>query len=205
MDGTLRSAPSEGQVTDPRVMREVLVTAAAVIPRPGFPLLRYRKRSTVPGARTGSDADGRAAGRACRAMRGDGCPRQLAPAAGRGPAPARPRVRARSDGRPWRGPRSGPASRSAGAAWRRAGGGDDGDSGDGAQDLVFLDAELQLSFSSVHDRPTQRGGKNARPTGESRAGGSQPVVRFAGAGCEEGWIDLSGRSTRAAAGGCAGS
>jgi hypothetical protein len=42
MDDTLRSAPSEGQVTDPRVMREVLVTAAAVIPRPGFPLLRYR-------------------------------------------------------------------------------------------------------------------------------------------------------------------
>jgi hypothetical protein len=33
MDDTLRGAPSEGQVTDPRVMREVLVTALAVIPR----------------------------------------------------------------------------------------------------------------------------------------------------------------------------
>ncbi len=31
--GTLRGAPSEGQVTDPRVMREVIVTALAVIPR----------------------------------------------------------------------------------------------------------------------------------------------------------------------------
>ncbi len=31
--GTLRGAPSEGQVTDPRVMREVIVTAPAVIPR----------------------------------------------------------------------------------------------------------------------------------------------------------------------------
>src|SRR5277367_3879506 len=51
--------------------------------------------------------------------------------------------------------------------------------GDSAQDLVFLGAELQHSFSSVHDRPTQRGGKNARPTGEGRAGGSQPVVEFA--------------------------
>ena len=208
MDDTLRSAPSEGQVTDPRAMREVLVTAAAVIPRRGFPLLRYRKWSTVPGARTGSDADGRAAGRACRAMRGDGCPRQLAPAAGRGPVPERPHVRARSDGRPWRGPRSGPASRSAGAdsmVKETAGGGDDGDRAMARR----ISCSWTLSCSSLllpfmTDQPNAAE-KTPAQRGRVRAGGNQPVVRFADAGCREGWIDLSGRSTRAAAGGCAGS
>src|SRR3981081_2601355 len=105
MDDTLRGAPSEGQVTDPRGMREVLVTAP---PR------------LLP--RAGSGAEGRAAGPAYRAMCGDGCPLQPAAVAWRGPAPERPRVHARSGGRPWRDPRSGPASRSAGAAWRRGAG-----------------------------------------------------------------------------------
>src|SRR5260370_22232630 len=40
MMGTLRGAPSEGQVTDPRVMREVIVTAPAVIPRSPSPCLK---------------------------------------------------------------------------------------------------------------------------------------------------------------------
>src|ERR1700681_3516867 len=116
MDDTLRSAPSEGQVTDPRVMREVLVTATAVIPTWN----ETRRPRLLP--RTGSGADDRAAGPAYRAMCGDGCPLQAAAVAWRGPAPERPRVHARSGGRPWRDPRSGPTSRSAGAAWRRGAG-----------------------------------------------------------------------------------
>ena len=39
--GTLRGAPSEGQVTDPRVMREVIVTARALSPAAGFRNSRY--------------------------------------------------------------------------------------------------------------------------------------------------------------------
>src|SRR5260370_34015593 len=46
-------------------------------------------------------------------------------------------------------------------------------SGDGAQDLVFLGAELWLSFSSIHDRSTKRRGK--KPAQRGRAGRAEPT------------------------------
>ena len=197
MDDTLRGAPSEGQVTDPRAMREVIVTAPGVIPRRGISAVSASlERALALMAEPPAPLVARGATMAlvCGGWRWCGADRRLGNLASPlGQTNALGAILDQAEHLEAQALHGGER-----LGWRRR-------RGDGAQDLVFLGAQLQLSFSSVHDRPTQRGGKNARPTGESRAGGSQPVVRFAGAGCEEGWIDLSGRSTRAAAGGCAGS
>jgi hypothetical protein len=169
MDGTLRGAPSEGQVTDPRVMREVLVTAVRVIPRPraggGCPLPLERALALMAEpptplvARSAAMALLRSGGRRWRDA--DRCLGNLASALGQ----ADPFGAVLDEAQHLEAQALHGGER---RGWRRR--------GDAAQDLVFLDAQLQFSFSSVHD-PTNPTRRKKRPPNGGESGGREPTGR----------------------------
>src|SRR4029077_19996789 len=138
MNGTLRGAPSEGQVTDPRAMREVIVTAPAVIPRRGISAVSASlERALALMAEPPAPFVARGAPMAlvCAGRRGRGAdrrPRNLAAALGQ--TNALGAVLDQAEHLKAQALHGGERQ-----GWRRR-------RGDGAQDFVFLGAQLQLSF-----------------------------------------------------------